>query len=402
MKLSLGPGTLVTAAFIGPGTVTACTLAGANFGYALVWALVFATAATIILQEMSARLGVVTGKGLGEALMAGAGSRAVKLALGALVVIALGMGNAAYQAGNLTGAALGGEAILHGSGAARWMLVSGLTVLAGVLLLTGSYKLLERILIALVILMSLAFTGSVLITRPDLGQLAAGLVPRLPEGSLFTAIALIGTTIVPYNLFLHASASRERWAGRGAAALPEARRDTQVSVGLGGLISIFIIVTAAASLFASGTVIKSGADLALAIEPAYGALARYFVGIGLLAAGLSSAITAPMAAAYAVCELAGAPPRGPLFRAVAMAVLVIGAGIALMGFNPLSVILTAQVANGILLPVIAGFLLVAMNRRSLLGEHVNSPVQNLLGGLVLVVTVGLGARLILRAAGVWP
>jgi NRAMP (natural resistance-associated macrophage protein)-like metal ion transporter len=402
MKFSLGPGTLVTAAFIGPGTVTACTLAGANFGYALLWALVFATLATIILQEMSARIGVVTGKGLGEALMTGAGSRTVKIALGGLVVLALGLGNAAYQAGNLTGAALGGEAILRSSGAARWMLVSGLTVFAALLLLTGSYRLLERVLIVLVILMSLAFTGSVLITQPDLGQLLSGAMPRLPEGSLFTAVALIGTTIVPYNLFLHASAARERWGGRGASALAEAKLETQVSVGLGGLISIFILVTAAASLFASGLTISSGSDLALAIEPAYGPAARFLVGAGLLAAGLSSAITAPMAAAYAVCELAGAPLRAGLFRLVAMAVLLTGAGIALIGFSPLEVILAAQVANGMLLPIIAAFLLVAMNRRSLLGEHVNSPLQNLFGGLVLVVTAGLGARLILRAAGVWP
>jgi Mn2+/Fe2+ NRAMP family transporter len=402
MKLPFGPGALVTAAFIGPGTVTACTLAGANFGYALLWALVFATAATIILQEMSARLGVVTGRGLGEALMAGAGSPLLRLAIAALVVTALAMGNAAYQAGNLTGASLGGEAILGAQAPDRRIWIAVLAVLAGALLLTGSYKSLERALIALVALMSLAFAGSVLITRPDPIAILGGLAPQLPEGSLFTAIALIGTTIVPYNLFLHASAARERWGGKGAGALADARRDTQVSVGFGGLISIFILVTAAASLFASGLTIRSGADLAAGIEPAYGPVARYLVGAGLLAAGLSSAITAPMAAAYAVCELSGQPPRGRLFRIVALAVLATGAGIALMGFNPLTVILTAQVANGILLPAVAAFLLVAMNRRSLLGEHVNTPLQNLLGGAVLLVTIGLGARLILRAAGVWP
>ena len=402
MKLPVGPGALVTAAFIGPGTVTACTLAGANFGYALLWALVFATAATIILQEMSARLGVVTGRGLGEALMAGAGNPALKVAVAGLVVIALAMGNAAYQAGNLTGASLGGEAILGAGGPDRWVLILVLALVAGVFLMVSSYKLLEAVLISLVVLMSLAFAGSVLITRPDMGALISGLVPRLPEGSLFTAIALIGTTIVPYNLFLHASAARERWPGRDEAALKEARRDTQVSVGLGGLISIFILVTAAASLFASGLTIKSGADLAQAIEPAYGPVARYLVGIGLLAAGLSSAITAPMAAAYAVCELSRQPPRGTVFRVVALIVLLTGTGIAFLGFNPLTVILTAQVANGILLPAVAIFLLVAMNRRSLLGDKVNTPLQNVLGGAVLLVTLGLGARLILRAAGIWP
>lgn len=402
MKLPFGPGALVTAAFIGPGTVTACTLAGASFGYALLWALVFATAATIILQEMSARLGVVTGRGLGEALMAGTGNPVLKLAVAALVVVALALGNAAYQAGNLTGAALGGEALLGSAQLDRRIIVAALALLSGVLLLSGSYKLMERVLIALVMLMSLAFAGSVLITRPDFGALVSGLVPRLPEGSLFTAIALIGTTIVPYNLFLHASAARERWAAGGQGALGAARRDTQISVGLGGLISIFILVTAAASLFASGLSIRTGADLAGSIEPAYGPLAKYLVGTGLLAAGLSSAITAPMAAAYAVSELAGKPPRGAVFRIVAMAVLIVGTVIALMGFNSLTVILTAQVANGMLLPIVAIFLMIAMNRRSLLGDQVNSPLQNLLGGAVLLVTIGLGARLILRSAGVWP
>ncbi|OYW83358.1 MAG: manganese transporter, partial [Hyphomonas sp. 32-62-5] len=314
MKLPFGPGALVTAAFIGPGTVTACTLAGANFGYALLWALVFASFATIVLQEMSARLGVVTGAGLGEALMAGAGHPAFRIAIAALVVVALALGNAAYQAGNLTGASLGGEAILGDAGPGRTVLVGGLSLIAGTFLMAGSYKLVERILIGLVLVMSLAFAGSVVITRPDFGALLQGLVPQLPEGSLFTAIALIGTTIVPYNLFLHASAARERWAGGGASALADARRDTQVSVGLGGLISMFILVTAAASLFSSGLVIKSGADLALSIEPVYGPAARYLVGVGLLAAGLSSAITAPMAAAYAVCELLRQPPRRAAFR----------------------------------------------------------------------------------------
>jgi manganese transport protein len=402
MKLPVGPGALVAAAFIGPGTVTACTLAGANFGYALLWALVFATFATVILQEMSARLGVVTGSGLGEALMAGAGIPALKLLVAVLVVVALAVGNAAYQAGNLTGAALGGEALFGLGRIDRKFLVAGLAIVAAGFLLSGSYKLLERVLIGLVMVMSLAFAGSVLITRPDFGALFQGLVPQLPEGGLFTAIALIGTTIVPYNLFLHASAARERWGGKGPEGLKEARADTRVSVGLGGLISIFILVTAASSLFSSGLVIKSGADLAQAIEPAYGPAARYLVGIGLLAAGLSSAITAPMAAAYAVCELFRQPPRRLVFRSVAMLVLTIGAAIALAGYNPLSVILTAQVANGILLPVVATFLLVAMNRKTLLGDDVNTPLQNVLGGGVLLVTLCLGARLILRAAGVWP
>ena len=110
MKLSIGPGVLVAAAFIGPGTVTACTLAGANFGFALVWALVFATIATIILQDMAARLGAGAQLGLGEALMQGASIPVIKWAAGGLVFAALLIGNSAYEGGNLAGGALGAAA----------------------------------------------------------------------------------------------------------------------------------------------------------------------------------------------------------------------------------------------------------------------------------------------------
>lgn len=399
-KLTIGPGALVAAAFIGPGTVTACTVAGAGFGMALVWALVFATFATLVLQEMSARLGVAARLGLGEAMMAGAGPRPLRWAAAGLVLVALGIGNSAYQAGNLTGAALGVEAIA-GPGN-RPVLVALLAGLAAIALLSGSYRRIERLLIALVLLMALAFTGSALLVRPDLSALVAGLVPRVPSGGLLTAVALIGTTIVPYNLFLHAAAARERWPAGDAAALSSARADSAACVGLGGLVSILILATAAATVFGSGTGIAGGADLARSIEPAFGSAARWLVGAGLFAAGLTSAITAPLAAAYAVAEVAGRPRRGLLFRGVALAVLAVGTLVALLGLDPVRLILVAQVANGVLLPVVAGFLLYTMNRGDLLGRHRNRLASNLLGGLVLVVSVGLGLRLVLRALGLWP
>lgn len=399
-KLSIGPGALVAAAFIGPGTVTACTVAGAGFGMALVWALVFATVATVVLQEMSARLGVAARLGLGEAMMAGAGSRPLRWAAASLVLVALGIGNSAYQAGNLTGAVLGVEAIA-GPGHRR-LLVALLAALAALALLSGSYRRIERLLIALVVLMALAFIGSAVLVRPDLSALVAGLVPRVPTGGLLTAVALIGTTIVPYNLFLHAAAARERWPAGDAAALSAARTDTGVCVGLGGLVSILILATAAATVFGSGAAIAGGADLARTIEPAFGSAARWLVGAGLFAAGLTSAITAPLAAAYAVAEVAGRPRRGLLFRSAALAVLAVGTMVALLGLDPVRLILVAQVANGVLLPVVAGFLLYTMNRGDLLGQHRNRLASNLLGGLVLVVSIGLGLRLVLRAMGIWP
>lgn len=404
MKVSIGPGALVAAAFIGPGTVTACTLAGANFGFALVWALVFATGATIVLQSMAARLGVAGRIGLGEAMVSGTDNTLLKWGTAGLVLAALVIGNAAYESGNIAGGALGLDAAFGAdpSGASKRhiLVVAGL---AGVALLYGKYKLLERVLIGLVILMSLAFMGSFILVRPDIGALGAGLIPRIPETGLLTTVAIIGTTIVPYNLFLHAAAARDRWQG-GETELRAAINDTGLSIGLGGLVSIFILATAASTLFASGISVSTAADMAIALEPLAGTGARYLIGIGLFAAGLTSAITAPMATAYAVTELVpGLGKRRALaFRTVALAILSIGLYVGLQELRPVDLILFAQMANGLLLPIVALFLLVAMNRKSLLGEHTNTLTANVLGIGVVGITLVLGARLVLRTFGVWP
>lgn len=402
LKLPFGPGALVAAAFIGPGTVTACTLAGANFGFALVWALVFATFATIILQEMTARLGLLGGVGLGEALVAPGTPQVLKWLSILLVLAALALGNAAYEAGNITGGSLGLRAVTGGGESTQRLAALLIGLGAAGALFFGRYRSLERLLIALVILMSLAFAGSMILVRPDWGALLAGLRPRLPDGSLLTAIALIGTTIVPYNLFLHAAAVRERWKANATAGLGAAITDTRVSIGLGGLVSILILGTAAGSLFGSGIVISSAADMAAALEPAYGDAARILVGIGLFAAGLSSAITAPLATAYAVCEVTGISKESRRFKAISLSIVLIGTTVALLGIRPVELILIAQVANGLLLPVIACFLLITMNRKSILGAEVNGPVRNGLGILVVLTSSFLGLRLILRALGVWP
>ncbi|MEO1322069.1 MAG: Nramp family divalent metal transporter [Pseudomonadota bacterium] len=402
MKLDLGPGVLVAAAFIGPGTVTACTLAGSNFGYALIWALLFATVSTIILQDMAARLGAGAKLGLGEALMQTAKQPAFKWTAGALVFAALVIGNCAYEAGNIAGGALGLEAILTDASPDRNLLVLLIAVIAGVAVAIGKYQVLERLLISLVLIMSLAFIVSVFFVQPDFSALLSGFIPQIPDGGTLTLIALIGTTIVPYNLFLHAAASRRKWPGGENAAA--AREESAVSIGLGGLISILILTTAAATLFQSGIEVRNAADMALAIEPAFGDVARYLIGIGLFAAGLTSAITAPMATAYAFSEIVGGDEtrKSQMFRIVALAVVIVGALIGLLGIRPISMILIAQFANGLLLPIIAVFLLYVMNQKALLGTHVNSVFANALGGVVVLVTFGLGLRAILRAAGLMP
>lgn len=166
---NIGPGALIAAAFIGPGTVTACTLAGANYGYTLLWALLFATVATIVLQEMSARLGLVTQQGLGETLRIMLSQSIWKWPLFGLIMVALYLGNAAYEAGNLSGAALGIEALTDQSQSVYRIYVLLISLLAGILLWRGSYKHIERILLMLVALMALAFIGTFISVGPDLG-----------------------------------------------------------------------------------------------------------------------------------------------------------------------------------------------------------------------------------------
>ncbi|MGH7571922.1 MAG: Nramp family divalent metal transporter [Gemmatimonadota bacterium] len=391
----MGPGWLVTAAFIGPGTVTSATIAGARFGTALLWALLFSTVATIVLQEMSARLGLVTGAGLGEAIRrryAGA----ARIAAIALVIGAIAIGNAAYETGNLLGAALGLEELGPGSLRA-WAL--GTAAAAAALLWTGSYRAVERTMIALVVVMGIAFAATAIALLPETESLARGLfVPTLPSGSALTAIALVGTTVVPYNLFLHAATVREKWAG--VADLPAARRDLTLSIAFGGALSMAIVVTAAVTLPGADDV-ASAADMARLLEPTLGRWATALFAIGLAAAGVTSAITAPLAAAYATAGALGWPRdlRTPRVRTVWVLVLLAGAVFAVTGVRPVPAILFAQAANGILLPAVAIFLLLVVNDRRSMGCHANGSVANLLGGLVVAVTLLLGARAVLDAFG---
>lgn len=397
---NMGPGAFVTAAFIGPGTVTACTLAGAGYGYTLLWALLFATVATVILQEMSARLGLISGRGLGENLRDIFDANVFRWPLYVLIIAALYMGNAAYEAGNISGAALGLEAVFNLSTRGYRIVVIMIAVTAAAMIMAGSYKLIERMLITLVCIMALSFISSFVVIRPDLGALFAGLVtPRLPQGSLMTVIALIGTTIVPYNLFLHAATvAQKSLTPEDLAAI---RLDSAVSIGLGGMITLLIAATAAASLFNSGLIVRNAGDMAVQLEPVFGAGAKYMLGIGFFAAGLSSAVTAPLATSYAMTELLGRG-RGvgsPLFKVIALSVIGTGAALALTGIKPITIILSAQFANGLLLPIIAIVLLWVMNRVDVLGCHINGWRANTMGLCVVGVTTVLGARSILLATG---
>ncbi len=389
---TFGPGLLVTAAFIGPGTVTTASVAGAEFGFVLLWALVFSIIATIVLQEMSARLGLVTGQGLGEAIRTSFRRPAVRVVSILLVVAAIAFGNAAFQAGNIMGAAAGLE-ILTSVPRPTWVLTVAIAACA--LLAAGRYAIIERALMILVGVMSAVFILTAIMVRPDVGDMLSGLFqPRIPEGSLTTIIALIGTTVVPYNLFLHASSVRRKWSEDVPLdqALGESRIDTGVSIALGGLVTLAIMATAA-GVFVVGTKIDNAAMMAQQLEPLLGAAAGAFFAAGLFAAGLTSAITAPLAAAYAMSGVLGwgKDMRDWKFRTVWFVILIAGASYAYVGKKPIDAITFAQAANGLLLPIIAVFLLIVVNRADLLKEYRNRIATNVAGMGVIAVTAGLGA-----------
>lgn len=385
-----GPALLVTAAFIGPGTVTTATLAGGTYGYALVWALLFSIVATFVLQEMASRLGIVTGKGLAEAIRDQFSGSAKILAM-LLIISAIGIGNAAYQAGNITGAAISLVTILGGT-PGLWSLLIG--VLAAALLFSGRYQLIEKALMTLVMLMSAVFIITMFIAQPDWAALFSAVWQfDLPDGASLMLIALIGTTIVPYNLFLHASvvARQSKNESDKQHSLHNNRIDASLSIGLGGLITLAILSCSASAFFASKTVLDT-ANLANQLSPLLGQYASVFFALGLFSAGLTSAITAPLAAAYAVCGALGwhTDIAARRFKVVWLSVIVVGIVFASVGIKPLAAILFAQATNGVLLPIIAVYLIWTMNNQALLGQHKNGWLANLAGGIIVVLVSALG------------
>lgn len=399
---SIGPGLLVTAAFVGPGTVTTASVAGADFGFSLLWAVIFSIFATIVLQEMASRLGVVSRQGLGEALRTTFRNPVLQALAIFLVIGAIAFGNAAFEASNITGAAVGLE-VLTGVSPPIWAIVVGSA--AFMLLASGIYKLVERVLIALVIIMSVVFLLTAIVTRPNFTEVLAGMfVPRLPAEALVTTIALIGTTVVPYNLFLHAASVQEKWSRtvNTQQALAESRLDTIFSVLLGGLITLAIVATAAATFFEQGEGIENPGMMAEQLEPLLGPAAKYFFATGLLAAGLTSAITAPLAAAYATSGALGweCNLRSTRFKLIWIIIVTVGTILSFFGTSPVTAIVFAQAANGILLPLIATFLLVVMNRADLLRGYRNGWIANFLGLFVVLVTFGLGAFQFLKVIGI--
>lgn len=396
MFKKIGPGVLVAAAFVGPGTIAMCTLAGVRFGYALIWALLVSILATIALQGMAGRIGVVTQAGLVDVVRGELKNPWVKKLVIAVVLGAILIGNAAYEAGNIGGATLGLEQLFP-----QQQLMPFYPLLVGlfifVLLWFSNYKILERIFVGLVALMGVCFVICALLTQPSISDILKGMfAPRLPEGSLLTVIALVGTTVVPYNLFLHASLVKEKW--KSDKDLKAVKWDTAISIGLGGLVSLAILVTASAAPIDD---VSNVLDMAKGLEPLFGKMAVYLMAVGLLAAGITSAITASLAAAFVASSCFGwsGGMQDKRFKMVWGFVLFCGVFFLSFDIQLIQVIQFAQMANGILLPIMAILLLWIVNRKSVMGPYKNTWIQNVIGMAIVAFSIFLGAKSIFKVIG---
>ncbi|WP_262490639.1 NRAMP family divalent metal transporter [Neolewinella marina] len=346
---------------MGPGTVATATRAGTQGGLAYLPFVLLAAVAGFVFMEMAARVTIVSGQSLGVHL------HKTARWLPTLVFGAVAFGCMAYQAGNLSGA-LGGLQLLYPFDRG-WLLPLAGAIVG--LMWTGSADRIGRVMALVVALMGVLFV------------VAAALIlfGEAPAERAYTPLdatvllGLVGTTIVPYNFFLAAG------LGDGGE-LPEMRRGLLVSFGLGWLITAAIVVVGSTT-----DAFASFGDLATGLQLTLGEYGRLVLAVGLFAAGFSSATTAPFAAAMAGRGLIGSGPgwetNGRAFRITWAVVLGVGLAVALLGLDIVGVILLAQIFNGLLLPFIAAVVLLLANRRSLLGEEVNSWWQNAIAVAVL-------------------
>jgi Mn2+/Fe2+ NRAMP family transporter len=373
---------VLSAAFIGPGTVTTASQAGAQFRLQLVWALTFSTIGTILLQETAARLTIASGKNLGQiiALQYGAGKNGLRIKW--LVFIAVVFGCSAYQAGNLIGAVSG---MLFFTAVPRSLVTLVIGLICGSLLWFGNFTFLSRVLSIMVAVMGFAFFYVAWKLPVSTSEWSQHFIwPSFPAGSNLLIIGLIGTTIVPYNLFLGSGIGQDQ-------NIHEMRVGIVLAVLIGGIISIAIL---AAGVSVQGP--YSYQALTEALTSILGRWAIVLFGLGLFAAGMSSAITAPWAAAITGQSLFGADDpawetNATKYRSVWMLVLGIGLFFGSINLPPIPAIILAQAINGVLLPVVTVFLLFAANNVELLGKkYANGFLVNFFTLIIVGVTCFLG------------
>jgi Mn2+/Fe2+ NRAMP family transporter len=374
----MGPGIITGFAGNDAGGVATYTAVGARYGFALLWLLLLSTAGLMVIQEMCARMGAVTGKGLSDLIRERFGVRWTIVAMLALLV-ANGSNVAAEYAGI--------AASLEMLGIERIVSVPLAAIVIWSLVVFFSYRIVERALFVLV-LAYVAYPISAFIVHPDWGAVTQGLaIPSLPteQAALVAALALVGTTITPYMQFYIQASTVDKGIGREQYGL--ARIDVLSGAILTGVNGFFMIVVAGAVLFPAGIVVNTAADAAQALGPLAGEQAQLLFAVGLFGASLLAATIMPLSTSYAVCEAFGWESgiskdfrEAPVFMGLFTLLLIGGALVVLIPGIPLiPLILVSQNVNGLLLPIVLVFVLRLANDKAIMGEYRNGPVAKIIG-----------------------
>lgn len=397
--LILGPGLITSAAGNDAGGIATYSSAGAKFGYDLIWVMVLITVSLAVVQEMCARLGAATGRGLLDLIRERFGIGWALLAMGTLFVANVGV---------IISEFLGIGAAANLFGLPKLLVVPLAAVFLWYLVIFASYAWVEKIFLAMT-LVFFAYPVAAILARPDWGEVARGaLLPslHLDKEYLFLLVGLLGTTITPFMLFFQQSSTVERGVARRHYG-PE-RVDAHVGAIFSNLIAVTMIIVTAATLHQAGqTNIDTAEDAARALEPFAGAAATTLFGVGLLGASLLAAAVLPLTTAYAVSEVFGMPKgvnldfrRAPIFFGLFTAMIILGAGLALIPNLPVFQWLVAvQVLNGVLLPVLLIFILRLANDERQMGALKNTRLYNILGwGTFILISTAviimLGSQII--------
>jgi Mn2+/Fe2+ NRAMP family transporter len=370
---------VISAAFIGPGTITTALKAGSNYQLDLVWAVMFSILACIILQESVSRITITSGLTLGEAIQKKYGKRGA-LNFNIILTIAVIFGCIAYQAGNITGAVRGVQLAFSGP---KIGIVLVIFIFAFSLMWIERIKLITGILSILVSIMALLFLLLSLKTDYSITDMVLSFVqPKIPDSSSILIIGLIGTTIVPYNLFMGSGLSKNK-------DLKSTRFGLITAILIGGVITILIIIT--------GTIIQGEFNfetISSTIHLKTGFWGTYAFAIGLFAAGFTSSVTAPFAAAITAKTLisnSNSKHQKSIYRLTWIIVLCVGTFFSLLDYHSVLIIILAQAINGLILPLVAISIFFVINDRNIIsGNNRNNAVANLVLILIIGVVIFLG------------
>lgn len=393
MLAILGPGIITGNVDNDAGGITTYSVIGARFGYSMLWMLLLITFTLAMIQEMSARMGVVTGKGLADLIRERFGVR-----LTMVVMLLLVFTNLTNTMGEFAGVA-GASSIL---GLNRFLVIPVVAFFVWLLVVKGSYRAVEKVLLVFCILF-LTYVISAFMAHPNWGIVARStVVPSFQMNPEFISlfIATIGTTIAPWMQFYQQSSVAEK-----AIDLKHYRYealDTYIGSFLTNFVSFFIVVACASTLFVAGVRVNTAAEAAGALAPLAGKYASILFAVGLINASIMAAGVLPLSTAYSVAEAFGWESgvgksfrEAPLFYGLYTALIVLGAGTIM--FVPesklIGIMLFSQAANGVLLPLILILMLKLINDKSLMGEYVNSRGKNIAVWAQAIVMIILAATL---------